>query len=220
MAPHENTAPHEGEPELSVVIPSRDGADRLPETLRSIATQHAGFPVEVVVVDDGSADGTAEAASRATLAWGPPRVLRRERPGGRAAACNLGVKSARGEIVLILDDDMSLAPGALETHRSFHVAANGAAALGRIVLAPPPGRPTCFTRFLEREETFRETRLIERARDLPFPLCLTGHFSAPRSVLVEAGGFDETIRRYGFEDIELGYRLKQRGVRLAYLPEA
>ncbi len=206
-------------PGLSVVIPSRDGAHRLPETLASVARQEVACPLEVVVVDDGSRDGTREAAARAALPWGPPAVRRHEASRGRAAACNTGLAAATAPLVVILDDDMTLEAGALEAHRAFHARAAGAAALGRVVLDDGAPR-SCFSRFLEREQAFREEALLRRRDDVPFPLCLTGHFSAPRSVLASAGGFDETISRYGFEDIELGYRLSRCGTRIAYLPEA
>jgi glycosyltransferase involved in cell wall biosynthesis len=202
-------------PTLSVVIPSRDGAGRLRTTLASIAEQQGSENVEVVVVDDGSADGTAEAA----LSWGAARVVRHETARGRGAACNSGVEAARGEVVVLLDDDMTLRPGALETHRSFHAAQPGVAARARVVLAPVE-QDSCFRRFLAREEAGEELRLVANRSSLPFALSQTGHFSIRRDALLDAGGFDTSITRYGFEDIELGYRLTERGIRLAYLPEA
>jgi glycosyltransferase involved in cell wall biosynthesis len=206
-------------PGLSVVIPSRDGAARLPETLASIARQEVRSDVEIVVVDDGSSDDTAGAAARAALPWGPASVLRQETGRGRAAACNTGLAAARAAVIVLLDDDMTLEPGALEAHRAFHRRGAREAALGRIVLASG-GPQSCFGRFLEREQAFRESALQEAKERVPFPLCLTGHFSAPREVLKEVGGFDAGIARYGFEDIEMGYRLERGGVRLAYLPGA
>ncbi len=204
---------------LSVVIPSRDGASRLPETLRSVARQEVGCSVEVVVVDDGSRDGTREVAAATSLPWGSPVVLRHESARGRAAARNRGLAAARAPAVLLLDDDMTLRPGALETHRLFHSEGTGAAALGRVLQAPGT-RSSCFARFLDREQTFREDALLRARNDVPFILFLTGHVSAPRNVLIDGGGFDEAVSRYGFEDIEMGYRLTRRGVRIAYLPEA
>jgi GT2 family glycosyltransferase len=122
-------------------------------------------------------------------------------------------------VAVILDDDMTLEAGALETHRAFHETRPRSAALGRIVLRSA-GEDTCFRRFLEREQASRDAALLERSGDVPFPLCLTGHFSAPRRVLAEVGGFDATISRYGFEDIELGYRLGRAGARIEYLAGA
>jgi glycosyltransferase involved in cell wall biosynthesis len=207
-------------PGLSIVIPSRDGAARIPETLASIARQEVSCNVEVVVVDDGSSDGTRNAAAGVALPWGPPSVLRHDVGRGRAAACNTGLGAARAPVVVVLDDDMTLEPGAIAAHRAFHERRARQAALGRIVLAPGSEPASCFRRFLEREQAFREGALLDRRDDVPFPMCLTGHFSAARDVLEEAGGFDASIARYGFEDIDLGYRLHGAGIRIAYLPEA
>ncbi len=207
-------------PDLSIVIPSRNGAGRLGETLDAIARQEVAGRVQVVVVDDGSSDGTREVALAARLPWGPPCVVRHETPGGRAAACNSGIAAAAGGTVLILDDDMTLEAGALEAHLRAHAARERCAAVGRIVQARGPGPASCFQRFLDREESNRERQLLENRGNLPFPLCMTGHFSLPRSLLVEAGGYDTSILHYGLEDIELAYRLVTRGVRMVYLPQA
>ncbi len=206
-------------PVVSVVIPARNGAARLPETLASISRQHVRDAAEVIVVDDGSSDGTAEVASRFVLPWGPPRVVRRESPGGRAAACNAGIEAARSRVVVLLDDDMTLRPEALQAHAAYHAENTGRAARGRVVLAPPE-RETCFARFLAREEANQERQLVEGRHDLPFPLCQTGHFSVEKETVLAAGGLDTSITRYGFEDIDLGFRLRERGVRLVYLPAA
>ena len=208
-----------GRPVLSIAIPTRNGASRLPDTLRSIASQEVAAPVEVVIVDDGSTDGAGEAAEGFPLPWGPPRIVRHLVSCGRAAACNAGVEAARSEVVVILDDDMTLLPGALEAHRAFHAQNRRCAARARVTLAAPKCE-TCFSRFLAREEAMQERALLARRDDVPFSLGQTGHFSIRRDVLLEAGGFDTTITRYGFEDIELGYRLAEHRVRIVYLPAA
>ncbi|HEX5044647.1 MAG TPA: glycosyltransferase [Candidatus Polarisedimenticolaceae bacterium] len=204
---------------LSIVIPSRNGAARLPETLASIGAQELDAPVDVLVVSDGSSDGTAEMAAGFSFPWGAPRVLAHARGQGRASACNSGLAGAAGEVIVVLDDDMTLLPGALRAHAAFHAAHPGTAMRARITLAPFP-RDACFARFTAREEAEQEALLLRHREDVPFSLCLTGHFSAPKHVLEEVGGFDATISRYGFEDIELGYRLSRAGVRLRYEPAA
>jgi glycosyltransferase involved in cell wall biosynthesis len=204
---------------LSVVVPSRNGAARLPETLASIGAQELDAEVDVIVVDDGSTDGTAGVAAGWTLPWGRPRVLSHARGQGRAAACNTGLAAALGGVVVLLDDDMTLLPGTLRAHARLHAAHPRTAMRARITLARPP-QGSCFARFSAREEAQQEETLLRHREDVPFALCLTGHFSAPKQVLQEVGGFDATISRYGFEDIELGYRLSRAGVRLRYEPAA
>jgi glycosyltransferase involved in cell wall biosynthesis len=86
------------EPRVSVVVPVRDGERFLAEALQSAAAQTPAV-YELLVVDDGSADGSAELAERLGA-----RVLRQAREG-QAAARNLGVLAATGELVAFLDAD-------------------------------------------------------------------------------------------------------------------
>src|SRR5690349_18103068 len=86
------------EPRVSVVVPVRDGERFLAEALGSAAAQTPAAH-ELLVVDDGSADGSAELAERLGA-----RVLRQAREG-QAAARNLGVRAATGELVAFLDAD-------------------------------------------------------------------------------------------------------------------
>jgi hypothetical protein len=96
-----------GSPEVTVVIPTWNGWDLLPATIGS-ALEQEGVEVEVVVVDDGSSDGTAAGLAE----WSDPRlrVCRRETSGGVANARNHGIEQARGEWVAFLDHDDLWAP--------------------------------------------------------------------------------------------------------------
>lgn len=111
---------------VSVVIRSKDEADRLRLTLHSLACQTT--PAEVVVVNDGSSDHTRgvieEAAERAPLA-----VVHHPAPRGRSAAANAGVEMASGDIVLFLDGDTLAAPDLVARHAGAH--ANDGAIIGR-----------------------------------------------------------------------------------------
>lgn len=91
-----------GPPEVSVVLPARDEAAGLPAVLRGVteALAGAGISHEIVVVDDGSADGTGEAARKAGA-----RVLRHPLPLGNGAAVKAGIRAARGEVVALMDAD-------------------------------------------------------------------------------------------------------------------
>ncbi len=106
---------------ISVVIPTRNRWHLLQRTLAGALAQE-GVEVEVVVVDDGSTDGTAERL--AALDDGRVRVLRNERALGVSAARNRGVEAAEGEWIAFLDDDDVWAPDKL----CRQLAAAGAAA--------------------------------------------------------------------------------------------
>jgi glycosyltransferase involved in cell wall biosynthesis len=94
-------------PGIAVVIPVRDGRAYLPEAIES-AQQQLPPPAELIVVDDGSTDGSGEAA----LVLGARVVT--QAPLGPGAARNLGVASATSELVAFLDSDDRMAPGRLE----------------------------------------------------------------------------------------------------------
>lgn len=210
--------PPNGRTSLAVIIPTFRGANRIGETLRSIASDAPGS--EVVVVDDGSDDGTERAARGAGDGLNLS-ILVHPRNRGRAAARNTGLKGTTAERVIFLDDDMTVQSGFLAAHREAGRAAadSSGAFLGRIVL-PPAVQDTPFDRFLRHEEEDRHRALLAARERVSWRFCLTGNLSARREILLGTGGFDEAITRYGFEDIDLGLKLHRAGRRLEYLPGA
>jgi len=216
-APNRPVWPKMNTPAISVVIPSYNGAERLPRTLASLVGSRVEGGFEVLVVDDGSSDGTSEAA-RAFADRLPISIQRHPQNRGRAAARNTAIRSARGGVVLILDDDMESSPGLIERHLAAHRADPRSAAIGRIVQEGLDPK-TPFHAFLMREEESRRRRLLETPAPA-FGEVWTGQFSADRQVAEGAGLFDEGIRAYGLEDIEFAYRLSRRGVRFVYLDDA
>lgn len=102
----------------SVVIRSRDEAPRLRLTLASLA----GQPAQIVVVDDGSIDDTADVLAAAD---GPITVVRHAQPLGRAGAANAGAAAARGDVLIFLDGDTLAGPGMIAAHLAAHRARTG-----------------------------------------------------------------------------------------------
>jgi glycosyltransferase involved in cell wall biosynthesis len=99
---------------LSVVMPVFNEAAQLPQTLAALvaALDGSGFDAEVVVVDDGSTDGSAEIAANAVAGLGPARVIRQEN-NGRFEARRVGLRAAAHDLVLLLDGRVQLDRGAL-----------------------------------------------------------------------------------------------------------
>ncbi len=111
---------------LSVIIRSRDEADRLRLTLASLTRQTA--EVEVVMVDDGSTDHTQAVLNEAKAKL-PLVVVRHAAARGRAAASNAGARAASGELLLFLDGDTLAGPDLARRHIERH--AGGASLIGR-----------------------------------------------------------------------------------------
>lgn len=116
---------------MTVVIPARDEAACIGRTVAALRRQAglAAHEIEILVVDDASADDTAERAAAAGA-----RVLRRLRGGNPGAARNRGARAARGDVVVFLDADCEPQPGWLDAHRRAHAA--GALIVGGSLALP------------------------------------------------------------------------------------
>jgi len=130
---------------LSVVIRSKDEADRLRLTLVSLARVKA---TEIVIVDDGSRDHTPAVIAEAAITM-PIRSLRHEVARGRCAASNAGAAAASGDIILFLDGDTPVGPDCLALHLQAHARTPNLIGRGetfhlratRLLLDPEAGTP-------------------------------------------------------------------------------
>ena len=204
---------------VSVIIPTCDRKDSLKAALDSIA--RLDYPrnrYEVVVVDDGSVDGT-EALVR-ELQGQVPMVLRyyRQEKKGLSAAKNIGIRESRGEILAFTDDDCLLEREWL----ARLVQAFDSPEVG-VVGGPDkiPGVSTAFAKCIDYSVTsfigtggVREGGVMRLAKYYPRG-CNTALL---KSLAEEAGGFDERFR-VG-EDIELVYRIRRAGYSIRYATEA
>ena len=200
-------------PRVSVVVPAYDEEQVVVRTVESLLAQrYAGL--EVIVVDDGSPDRTAQVVAAAFRGHPGVRLVRQPN-GGKASALNLGVAQATGEIVVAVDADTLLAPGAIEALVAPLADARVGAVAGN---AKVGNRINLVTRW-QAVEYVTSQNLDRRA----FALlnCITvvpGAVGAWRRQLVlDAGGFsDQTMA----EDQDLTLALLARGWRIAYADNA
>jgi glycosyltransferase involved in cell wall biosynthesis len=193
---------------VSIVIPARDAADSIERAVAAALAQQGldGVP-EVIVADDGSTDGTGEAAAHAGA-----RVIRLD-GRGPAAARNAGAAESRGEALLFTDADCAPAPDWAE--RLAHAVAYekvGAAGGGYL----PARGAGLLAGLVDEEIAVRHSRMgVGAVRAL-------GSYSLAvrRDVFDRVGGFDESYRRASGEDTDLSYRLLEAGLELRFVPEA
>ena len=200
-------------PSVSVVVPAYNEASGIVRTVQSLLAQHY-TGLEILVVDDGSSDGTATAASDAFGHHADVRVLTKPN-GGKASALNFGVARAMGEVVVAVDADTLLAPGAIAALVAPLADARVGAVAGN---AKVGNRINLVTRW-QAVEYITSQNLDRRA----FALlnCITvvpGAIGAWRRTLVlDAGGFSEQTLA---EDQDLTLTLLERGWRIAYADAA
>jgi peptidoglycan/xylan/chitin deacetylase (PgdA/CDA1 family)/GT2 family glycosyltransferase len=206
-------------PRFSIVVPTFDRRDLLIANLALLAELERPWPCELVVVVDGSQDGSLEAARSVELPF-PSTVVFQENAGA-AAARNRGAAEARGEILLFLDDDMAVDRRLLLEHDEV-LRAGADAVVGNIPLHPESPR-NVLTLGVGRWAHLRAARL--RRVDHPVALedLLTGQLSVRATTFRQAGGFDESFNRggtFGAEDTDFLYRLVTTGCDVRAAPDA
>jgi GT2 family glycosyltransferase len=207
------------EPAVSVIVPThqrREALRRVLESLREQSVEPASY--EVVVSTDACEDGSEAMIDGLSTPYG----LRRVDPDGRgrAAACNAAIALARGEVLIILDDDMQVVPEFVERHRSHHPPGSRRCVLGAVPVELGPGSPRA-ARYVKEKFDLHLARLATDAEHLNLPRSFySGNASLRAEVMREVGGFDESFGIYGNEDVELALRLRAAGVELAYDPAA
>ena len=203
---------------LSVVVPTRNRSELLGRALRGLLDQTASAETyEVVVIDDGSADATPQTVAAMEAPQSRLRYLRQENKGP-AAARNLGLREARGQIVLFTGDDCLPDRRLIEEHLRAHDGEGDVGVVGYVTWHPELER-TPFMAFLERGAQFGFHQ-IRDAKNVPVWYFYTANCSVQRHWIEEAQGFDEDFKHAAFEDIELAYRMQKRGLRIVYRPEA
>jgi len=217
-----NSAPPAREvPLISVVIPNWNGAAHLPTCLESLRTQT--YPsLEIIVADNGSTD---RSLTLLTHDYPEAKIVPLGRNCGFAGACNAGMDTAQGEIIVLLNND---------TEADSHWLEEVAAAFQR---HPEAGSVASKMLLFDRRETFHTAGDFCRVNGVPgnrgvwqedkgqydieeyvFSAC-GGSAAYRRSMLDEVGRLDEDFF-FSCEDVDLGWRAQLAGWRCVYAPRA
>ena len=198
---------------VSVVIPTYNRRPILEKCLLALERQQACPEIdryEVVVVDDGSTDGTPDWLRGAAERFPHVRLIEQSH-GGPAEGRNRGVDHAYGDVIVFIDSDLVVTDSFLSCHASSLVRGWEAR-----------GDRLCFTYGAVVNTANFEQPTAERhkLRDLSWAYFATGNVAIAKEVLQRAGLFDTGFRLYGWEDLELGERLRRMGVQLIKCPAA
>jgi GT2 family glycosyltransferase/glycosyltransferase involved in cell wall biosynthesis len=210
---------------VSVVIPTYNRRDKLLACLDALSRQSV-LPqeFEVLVIDDGSSDGTRQAVQAQHF----PFALRYfyQENQGPAAARNLGVDEAAGELVLFIGDDIMADERLLEEHLLAHAGRRepGAAVLGHIDWHPSLTSTAVMDYVCGDAMLQFAYGLIPTLATLDYRFFYTSNISLRRAFLLDAAAagvrFDSAFNHAAFEDSEFAFRLMPRGLEIGYAPRA
>lgn len=190
---------------ISVVICTYNRAPILIQSIVSLDNQEGvnSGDYEIIIIDDGSGDDTAmrvkELETQTSL-----RYFFKDW-GGRSEARNMGIEKAQGEIIVFVDDDIIAPPRFLTCHLEKYCGTNKIVVRGPIV-------------------NVREPEIIPDFKPGPeyysSAFFCTCNASTHKKTLEEIGGFDTDFKEYGFEDNEIGWRLRQAGCEYIFSMDA
>ena len=197
---------------VSIVIPTYNRKPILIKCLHALENQKLNKLIdsyEIIVVDDGSTDGTTEwiKENQRNL---PHVVLHEQEHGGPALGRNLGVLKSTGDVIIFIDSDLVVVNNFIIKHvnklNKYWIKKN----------------KKCFTYGSVINTSNFQNPLSEDSKitDISFAYFATGNVAISKALLLDVGLFDTSFSLYGWEDLELGERLKKIGVKLIKCPEA
>lgn len=197
--------------DLSVIIPTYNRLNVLKRTLSCINKQTISRDrYQIIVVDDASSDGTGEYLN--TL--GNIDYHINETNKGRAITRNIGIRKAKSNLILFIDDDIWADSRLLEAHIKKHKYLE-AVVVGAII----PSLETKITAvniYYNRHHEWCLKEMRSNATSLPYNFLKTANLSVPKKIFDKIGIFDERFYHYGCEDTELGARIKSNGYKIVF----
>ncbi|MBV9496646.1 MAG: glycosyltransferase [Acidobacteria bacterium] len=203
-------------PYFSVVIPTYNRLDMLLRVLDALERQEGAPEYEVIVIDDGSKDATAQ-----TVVQRKSITFRTQQNAGPGRARNHGVTLAKGQFVVFIGDDTVPEPRFLAEHARVHRETNDdplVAVLGYTGW-PKRERVTAFMDYINDYGLQFGYKLIVHGATVPFNFFYTSNISIDRALLA-AQPFDSGFPAAAWEDIELAYRLDKQGLKIRYNAQA
>lgn len=205
---------------FSVVIPTYNRRLILEKCLRALECQHLtnGHNYEIVLVDDGSTDETIRWLQQHEAEFPHLRLLCQNHQGP-AAARNLGVEQAVGDTIVFIDSDLVVTEHFLQAHANALL--QGQQQLGSVRASDGEApRLLTYGRVINTCNFDNPTAEPYKLTDFSAAYFATGNVAIARVWLEQAGLFDTRFQLYGWEDLELGVRLKQLGLKLVKVPDA
>lgn len=199
---------------VSVVVATYNRARLLQRLLDDLAGQTLPKDqYELVLVDDGSKEPVRSFVDVDALPYAAALVEQENQ--GQARARHAGIEKARGEIVVIVDDDMSLPPDFLQRHLDAH--ARGCDVVMGFIVPPAGSSLPLFERF-HADQLVRFAAACARGAPVRGVQLATGNVSFRRRDYLDVGGFDPSLKRS--EDRELGVRFEKAGKKLGFTKDA
>ncbi len=215
----------------SFVIPTYNKKDYLQRTLEALNHQE-GFTksdYETIVIDDGSDDDVFSFIKKVNFNYRLNYIyLERGGYSCRARTRNYGINAARGYYINFIDDDIVVNKDYLKQLDRYYRYSDNLVIVGTRINCPvklleelEPGeikkmafQPGNAADMLEeRHLTFHSLSYNLSSQQYPWMMTVTCNLSIPRKKLTDIGGFDEKFTKWGFEDLELGYRLYKNGIK-------
>lgn len=200
----------------AVIIPTRGGASKLHYPLDSLS-QQTEKNFQVIVVIDGDIDSSADIVQKyidsgklniELIVFGENQ--------GRVSALNAGYNSADAEIIIRCDDDIQVKSDYVAQHISYHAGDREVGVMG-LVHNKFPDTPHARAYGYYRDKKFREEAYNSSADKIWHYWAANCSMSA--DTFKKIGGYDQRYRRYGWEDVDMGYMLYKSGIKLVLAPE-
>lgn len=191
--------------EASIVIPSYNRKSILEKCLEALFNQdYPSDKYEIVLIDDGSTDET----DKMVASLDPPcrlRYVRNNKRLGVPKSRNRGIRLARGKYIICVDSDIIVVPEFAQEHLKYHRLYGDGIVNGELI-------------YISSLEQVGKKR--KGVWDISFSSFDTANVSVRKKHIDKVGGFDVDLLPYGWQDVELGYRLKKIGLKSRKNPEA